>query len=236
MKRSLLVAVLLGLASVVVSSPPAQAQCRPANPYSDRSGWVQWCTCMHGHIEQVGGNPACVGATGNGGGNSSSDNAAAAAAEAERERQRQEADRQRRQQEADEQRRRDEEAARQRQADFDRKKQEALDSMKDLDGSGLGLKGTTDSLGLKDLNDTDSGGLGLKDTPNSPSTQKALDDANSNQVSTRQGLLSTTPESKTRGHKSGPQGTGEDASGNARNVFDTAGDRHAASMATRERL
>jgi hypothetical protein len=180
---------------------------------------------MHGHIEQVGGNPACVGATGNGGDNSSSSDAnAAAAAEAERQRQA-EADRLRRQQEADEQRRRDEEAARQRQAEFERKKQEALDSMKDLDGGGLGLKGETDSLGLKDLSDTGSGSLGLKDAPNSPSTQKALDDANSNRVSTGQGLLSTTPEGRTTG-------TREDASGLGRNVFDTTGERHSASVNT----
>ena len=153
--------------------------------------------------------------------------------QAEIERQRQEADRQRRQQEADEQRRRDEEKAKQAKADFDRKKDDALDSMKDLDGGSLGFKpGGTDSLGLKPLDGSDSNVLGLKDAPNSTSSQKALDDANSNLVTTRQGLQSTTPESKTRGHRSVPTGTGEDASGQARNVFDSAGDRHAASINT----
>ncbi len=125
---------------------------------------------MGGHIAQVGGNPACVGATGDGGGNSSSDNAAAAAAaaEAERERQRQlEADRLRRQQEADEQRRRDEEAARQRQAEFERKKQDALDSMKGIAGGELGLKGAdAGDLGLKDVGGSDTRDLGLRDQVN----------------------------------------------------------------------
>lgn len=218
MKRSVLVALLLGLVVLAMSSLARTQQ-------------IAACGCYCGKvIRPPCSDNACKLACGwrapsSGGSQPNYDaNAAAAAAEAERERQA-EADRQRRQQEAEEQRRRDEEAARQRQADFERKKQEALDSMKDLDGSGLGLKGGTDSLGLKDLSDTNSGGLGLRDAPNSSSSQKALDDANSNRVSTRQGLLSTTPEGKT-------QGTGEDASGLGRNVFDTTGERHSAAINT----
>ena len=223
MKRSLLVAVFLGLAVMAFSSPAA-AQCgcycgaNTGYPCSD-----QKCKQACGWKKPSSGSSSAQ---------PSYDYEAERQRQAEIERQRQEADRQRRQQEADEQRRRDEEKARRDKEKFDIDKQTALDSMKDLDGGSLGLKRDTDSLGLKPLDDSNSGGLGLKDAPNSPSLQKALDDANSNQFSTRQGLQSTTPESKTRGHRSVPTGTGEDASGQARNVFDSAGDRHAASINT----
>jgi hypothetical protein len=156
--------------------------------------------------------------------------AAAAAAEAERQRQAEaEAERKRqedelRRQEEERQKREAEERRRQ-QEEFERKKQEALDSMKGLGGGEPGLKGGSDSLGLKDLSDSDSGGLGLKDALNSPQSQKALDEANSNSVSTQHGLKTETPEGRTTG-------TREDASGFGRNVFDRAGDRHAASVNT----
>ena len=172
MKRSLLVALLLGLAAVVVSSPAAFAQnCgNPPSTSGSMGDWARayarWCSCMGGTFDADRG--ACVGAGRGGNGSSSSDANAAAAAEAERERQA-EADRQRHQREADEQRLRDEEAARQRKADFDRKKREALDSMKGISGNELGLKGSdAGDLGLKDLNDSDSGGLGLRDGSNLP--------------------------------------------------------------------
>jgi hypothetical protein len=65
--------LLITLFAIIFGSLAAQAQsCTPANPYTDRSGWVQWCSCMGGHIEQVGGNPACVGVNDSSGGNSSS--------------------------------------------------------------------------------------------------------------------------------------------------------------------
>jgi hypothetical protein len=65
MKRKLLITLFV----IIFSSLATHAQsCTPANPYTDRSGWVRWCSCMGGHIEQVSGNPACVGANGSGGG------------------------------------------------------------------------------------------------------------------------------------------------------------------------
>jgi len=168
MKRSLLVALLLGLAVVVVNTSVAFAQNCGSPPSTSGSmgdwarAYAKWCGCMGGTFDANRG--ACVGVGGGGNGSGSSDANAAAAAEAERERQA-EADRQR-QREAEEQRLRDEEAARQRQADFDRKKREALDSMKDISGNELGLKGTeAGDLGLKDLGDT---GPGLKDDTNPP--------------------------------------------------------------------
>jgi hypothetical protein len=237
MKRSLLVALLLGLAAVVVSSPVAAAQnCNsaPSTSYSasGAQAYANWCSACGGTpTGNFSCNPGSHWGRRASSDNNSSDNSAA---EAAAERQRIEAaDAERRRKEAEEQRLRDEAEARRRKEKFDLDKQNALDSMKDLDGGSLGFKpGGTDSLGLKPLDGSDSNVLGLKDAPNSTSSQKALDDANSNLVTTRQGLQSTTPESKTRGHRSVPTGTGEDASGQARNVFDSAGDRHAASINT----
>ncbi len=69
MKRLLLITLFV----IMFSSLAAQAQsCTPANPYTDLSGWARWCSCMGGHIEQVGGNPSCVGANGGGGGGGNS--------------------------------------------------------------------------------------------------------------------------------------------------------------------
>jgi hypothetical protein len=184
MKRSLLTALLIGLAILVVSSLSAEAQnCVPANPYTDRSGWVRWCSCMGGHIEQVSGNPACVGAHGSGGGNSSSSydsGAAAAAAEVERQRQAEaEAERKRqedelRRQEEERQKREAEERRRQ-QEEFERNKAQALRDLKGTAGE-LGLKGldTGDNMGLKGLGGNDSSGLGLKDISNSNSPSAPL--------------------------------------------------------------
>ena len=188
MKGHLFVAVLLGLAVVVISSPALLAQDCNHAPNSwggaNAKAYGEWCGACGGTFSMSNGNPSCTrgpnwgrrpGSTAQ-----PSDNSAAiAAAEAERQRQ-QEAERQRveaerqRQQEIEAQRKRDEEEAKRKQEEFERKKQEALSSMKGIAEGELGLKGAdAGDLGLKDVGDTGGGGLGLKDAPNSlasPST------------------------------------------------------------------
>jgi hypothetical protein len=219
MRRSLLIAVLLGLAVVVVSSPATLAQ-GGGTPTGGGQCLIggKYVFVPHGGCPAGGGNPTTGGSQPVD--NSAAEAAAAAAAAAELKRLQEEAARK---EEIHRQQQIDEEAARQRQADFERKKQEALNGMKDLDGGGPGLKGGDDNLGLKDLSDSDSGGLGLKDAPNSNPTHNALDEANSIKVSTEHGLESETPEGRTTG-------TREDASKFGREVFDTAGDRHPSSI------
>jgi hypothetical protein len=172
MKRHLLVAVLLGLAVVVMSSPAAFGQ-GSGKP----TGGTQCFINGKYVFVPSGGCPS-------GGGHSRPgvnqpnqpppDNSAAIAAAAEAERRRVEAERQR-QREIEAQRKRDEEEAKRKQQEFERKKQEALSSLKGVGGSELGLKGVgADDLGLKDLGDT-GGGLGLKNAPNSPSPHKGIE-------------------------------------------------------------
>ncbi len=164
MKRSLLVALLLGLAAVVVYSPAALAQ-GSGTPTGGTQCFIgnRWVFVPHGGCPASGGNPR-VNQPSQPSYDAAAAEAAAAAAEAERQRQL-EIDRQR-QQEIEEQRLRDEAAAQQRQAEFERKKQEALHDMKGIAEGEFGLKDDgAGAVGLKDLGDTSGG---LKDTPNSP--------------------------------------------------------------------
>jgi hypothetical protein len=157
MKKHLLVAALLGLAGVVLSSPAA-AQC---GCYCGK--WLP-PPCSDDACKRACGwrAPSPAPSTAQ----PSNNNEADRQRQQEAERQRVEAERQR-QREIEAQRQREEEEARFRQQEFERKKQEALSSMKDIAGGELGLKGgDAGDLGLKDVGDT--GGGGLKDGPNSP--------------------------------------------------------------------
>ncbi|MGD0280030.1 MAG: hypothetical protein ABSC11_12070 [Smithella sp.] len=158
MKRHVLIAIILGLAMMIVSAAPVMAD------------WAGVSQCfINGQWVTVKGNcPA------SGGGGSSSTPAYDYEAERQRqeaERQQQEAERQRqleaerqRQQELEEQRKLEEEAARKRQEEFEQNKQEALKSMKGITEGELGLKGSdTGDLGLKDIGDTGTSGPGLKE-------------------------------------------------------------------------
>jgi tetratricopeptide (TPR) repeat protein len=66
------------------------------------------------------------------------------------------------------------------------------------------------------------GGSGATNASNSSQSQKALDEANSTRGATGQGLQSTTPEGKTTGRR-------EDAVGGGSKIFDTKGEKIAAS-------
>jgi hypothetical protein len=100
-------------------------------------------------------------------GNSAANSAAAAAAEAdEAERVRELEIEQQRQQEFEAQIEREKKEAKRRQEEFERKKQEALSSMKGIAEGELGLNGAgAGDFGLKNLGDTNTSGL--KDAPNS---------------------------------------------------------------------
>jgi len=177
MRRSLLAAPLLGLAVLVMSCPAALAQnCNSApNTGYNAAGaqtYAKWCSICGGTPT---GNFSCKPGPNWGRGpannsqpsadvNAANAAAATAAAEAEAERER----------EAEEQRLRDEEAERQRQAaaaaaaaaaaeaEFQRKKQEALSSMKGIAEGEFGLKDDGAGSGLKGLDDTGTGSSGLK--------------------------------------------------------------------------
>jgi hypothetical protein len=167
MKRSLSIALLLGLAAMVVSSPAAFAQVN-----GKATGGTQ--CYINGKFVFVpsGGCPTGGGGNNSRGRSQPSDNsaanaAAAAAAEAERARQL-EIERQR-QQEIEAQIEREREEAKRRQEEFERKKQEALSSIKGIAEGELGLKGPgAGDLGLKDLGEMNPGGLGLKSVGSSP--------------------------------------------------------------------
>lgn len=158
MKRHVLIAIILGLAMMIVSAAPVMAD------------WAGVSQCfINGQWVTVKGNCPV-----SGGGGSSSTPAYDYEAERQRqeaERQQQEAEHQRqleaerqRQQELEEQRKLEEEAAKKRQEEFEQNKQEALKSMKGITENELGLKGTdTGGLGLKDIGDTGTSGLELKE-------------------------------------------------------------------------
>ncbi|HME59148.1 MAG TPA: FecR family protein [Terracidiphilus sp.] len=154
MKQSLLVALLLGLAVVAVSSPAALAQ-GGGTPTGGMQCFIngKWVFVASGGCPGGGNNRPSVNQPAY---DPNAAAAAAAAAEAERQRQ---ADLKHKQ-EVEAQRLRDAEAEKQRKLDFERKKQETLQGMKGVSESELGLKGSdAGDLGLKGLGDTDSIGL-----------------------------------------------------------------------------
>ena len=165
MKRSLLAALLLGLAVVILSSSIASAQ-GSGTPTGGTQCYIngKYVFVPHGGCPGGGGNPRANQPSQPSYDNSAA-NAAAAEAAAEAERQRQLEIERQRQREIEEQRLRDEKAARQRTVEFERNKQEALRDMKGIAEREFGLKDDGAVVGLKDLGDT--GGSGLKDAPNS---------------------------------------------------------------------
>jgi hypothetical protein len=164
MKRPLLMAVLLGLAVVVVGSPAALAQ-GSGTPTGGMQCLIngKYVFVAHGGCPGGGGNPRVNQPNQPAYDNGAAAAAAAATAEAEAERRRLEEIDNEIKEEVDAQKLRDAEAARQARADFERRKEEAL---KDLKGTSEGESGLKDdssgSYGLKDLGDT--GSTGLKDT------------------------------------------------------------------------
>jgi len=183
MRRHLMLAVLLGLAVMALSSPVASAQNCNSAPTGYGGAWWKsysaWCSACGGTP-----NPAKTSCTpgpnwGRRGGNGAPDNSAAeaaaanAAAQAEAEAERQRQEQLLREQEEERQRREAEERKR-RQDEFERNKQQAVRDMKGISGE-LGLKGLdSGGFGLKGIAETGGGGFGLKDAPSdSPATALA---------------------------------------------------------------
>jgi hypothetical protein len=139
------------------SSPPRGFGSSWARQYK------QWCESCGGTYSSRG--PSCTPGPNWGGGQQGGSTSSAPSYDYEAEYQRQQEAERQRQREIEEQKKREEEEAWRKQEEFERNKREALNSMKGLGGSDLGLKGTDTSgdFGLKSV-DGGKQDFGLKGT------------------------------------------------------------------------